>query len=440
MIKIKKCRIVEVFFVGRLILNQKCSLSNFILFLMEERIMKRILLMVVLSALLAACTTTVSLKLKNPTDVAQSPRVIVQNDKGIEKETLNLGKLQPKGELLREFEVPHSSNIVIKSSTDMGYDVCDLPPYSIPTKPDPYTLSVDLCLTGNLLLSDANGIAAIGDALADMGQNIGFTPISVKDGLSTWFGALAVLVPANKDHPQQLLYLIQPARFTGRAITLDEFQYPSSISSRTVQVIGKSSAGVAASVPLYGSIGVDTTSENLYNLEWSMNGYGFKTKVDPNGWSIQKAITSLPTREKKLLYDALNKERDAVLWYVNKIYVIKNADFHVKEGKKLATTAKLTASTFLTTNGAWSFDSSNDSHQQFQELVLNIGGITVPVNILRVENKKASKSFSKSFSKSLAASWEGEHPSYVYEIATDETKPQKEMLLSGAAQKQINNE
>lgn len=392
--------------------------------------MKRIFLMLVFSALLAACTTTVSLKLKNPTDVAQSPRVIVQNDKGIEKETFPLGTLQPKGELLREFKVPHSSNVVIKSSTDMGYDVCDLPPYSIPTKPDPYTLSVDLCVAGNWLPSDSQGITDIRKALSDLGPNVGFTPVSLKDGLSTWFGALAVLVPASKDRPKRLLYLIQPARFTGKAITLDEFQYPFTVSSKTTQVIGKSSAGVAASVPLYGSVGVDTNSESLYNLRWEMNGYGPVERKDSADWSLIKAITSLPVREKKLLYDILNEEKDAVLLYIYKIYVIKNADFRVKEGKKLSTTAKLTASTFLTTNGAWSFDSSDEAHQQFQELVLNIEGIPVQAKILKVENKTASKSF---------ATGKGEHPSYVYEIVTDATKPQKGMFLSGDVQKQINN-
>lgn len=389
--------------------------------------MKRIFLMLVFSALLAACTTTVSLKLKNPTDVAQSPRVIIQNDKGIEKETFPLGTLQPKGELLREFKVPHYSNVVIKSSTNMGYDACDLAPYSIPAKPDPYPLAVDLCVGGaEFLPSDSQGITDIRKALSYLGPNVGFTPIPIKDGLSTWFGALAVLVPASKDQPQRLMYLIQPARFTGKAITLDEFQYPFSTSSRTVQVIGKSSAGVAASVPLYGSVGVDTTSENLYNLKWSMNGYGGKTREDSKDWSLIKAITLLPVPEKELLYDALSKEKDAVLLYINKIYVIKNADFYVKEGKKLATTAKLTASTFLTTNGAWSFDSSDEAHQQFQELVLNIEGITVPATILKVKEETAKK---------FATGKGEEHPSYVYKIVTDTTKPQKEMVLSGDVQK-----
>lgn len=398
--------------------------------------MKRILLMSVLSVFLAACTTTVSLNLKNPTDIAQSPRVIVQNDKGIEKETLNLGKLQPKGVLQQEFKVPHSSTVVIKSSTDMGYDVCDLPSYSIPTKPDPYPLSVDLCVSGNWLPSDAQGITAIRNALSDLGANVGFTPISVKDGLSTWFGALAALVPASNDHPQQLLYLIQPARFTKKAITLDEFQYPLTVSSKTVQVIGKSSASLAANVPLYGSVGVDTNSENLYDLKWSMNGFGAVTKKDSADWSLTAAISSLSASEKALLYEALNKEKDAVLLYINRFYVIKNANFYVKEGKKLASTAKLTASTFLTTNGAWSFDSVNEAHQQFQDLVLNIAGITVPATVLRVKNKTASQTFDTA--KTLAD--KGYNiPSYVYEIATDGTKSQKEIALSGAVQKQFKN-
>lgn len=419
--------------------------------------MKRILLVTVLSLFLASCTTTVSLNLKNPTDIAQSPRVVVQNDKGVEKETLNLGKLKAKGQLHQDFKVPHSSTVVIRSSNDSGYDVCDLPGQTIPANPDPYPMSVDLCITGNYLPSDSQAMNAIKNALSDLGPNVGFMPVSVRNGLSTWFGALAAIVPASNDHPQKLLYLVQPARFAKKAITFDEFQYPLTVSSKEVQVAGKSSASLSASVPLYGSVGVDTASENLYNLKWSMNGFGAVTKQDAADWSLIDAITSLSDGEKELLYDALNKDKEAILLYINRFYVIKNADFYVKEGKKLATTAKLTASTFLTANGAWSFDSVTEAHQQFQDLVLNVGGITVPATVLRVESKapqiiaagksrpdwnmstKPLEKYGISGSIAEKPSPDGNMSTYIYQVAADATKAKEEIVLSGVLQTQQKN-
>jgi hypothetical protein len=388
--------------------------------------MKNILWTMVFSLLLAGCSTTVSLMIKNPTDIAQAPRVIVQDNKGIEKETINLGKLQPKGEIKREFKVSNNSNLLIKSSDNNGYDVCDFPPYSIPAKPDPYPLAVDLCIKPIYLPDDSQGPAAIGASLSKLGEYVGFTPLPIKNGLSTWFGALIVYVPpSDNSHELKLLYKIQPSRFLEKEVTLDEFQYPSTISSQETQVTGKSSAGLALSVPVYGSLGVDTNSENLYNIKWSMEGFGSVGIKEPAGWSLANAIKSLPENDKKIIFKALKVE-GATLMFVNRIYVIKNADFSVKEGKKLSTNSKLNAMTFLTANGAWSFESANEAHKKYQELVLNISGMELNTIISEEKERNPVKSAGRHIKKSEDVKYTVEKVAIV---------PGKEIFLTGAIQK-----
>ena len=376
----------------------------------------RITICLLAALLLVACSTTVNLTVKNPTKISQIPRVVISSDKGIEKETINLGKLEPKQDKPWSMKVKDSWNIVVKSNTDKGYGAWESAPYTIPKKPDPFPIVVDLGLNGNYLPDDSRAIEQIRIALSDLGPNVGFRPLDIKNALSTWFGSLVVMILPSQGQPERILYQVEPNNFCRSATTLDQFTYPATISTNEVKVIGKSSANLAASVPVYGSIGVNVSADNLYNVQWSMNGFGMVTKRDPDNWSYVEAIESLPDREKKAIQEAMEQNPSAVMLYVNRMYVIKNADFFVRESKKLEAGAKLSVLSFVTADGAWTFENSTTSHQQFQELVLNVGGITLPVSMAKV--KAGSKSFGQSFE------------TYIYQVVPRIV--QKEYFLSGA--------
>ncbi len=349
----------------------------------------RITICLLAVSLLVSCSTTVNLTVRNPTEISQIPRVVILSDKGIERETINLGMLEPKQEVPRSMEVKDSWNIVIKSITDKGYGAWESAPITIPKKPDPFPLVVDLGFNGNYLPDDSSSIGQIRNALSDLGPNVGFKPIDIRNALSTWFGSLVVMILPSKEQSEKILYLVQPSRFSNTT-TYDQFIYPSTNSTNEVKVIGKSSAKLAASVPIYGSIGVNVSADNLYNVRWSMNGFGMVTKRDPDKWSYVEAIESLPNNEKKVIHEAMEQNPSAVMLYVNRFYVIRNADFFVKESRKLETGAKLSALSFVTADGAWTFESATESHQLYQDLVLNVGGIILPAKVVKVKDKEGS--------------------------------------------------
>ncbi len=349
----------------------------------------RITICLLAVSLLVSCSTTVNLTVRNPTEISQIPRVVILSDKGIERETINLGMLEPKQEVPRSMEVKDSWNIVIKSITDKGYGAWESAPITIPKKPDPFPLVVNLGFNGNYLPDDSSSIGQIRNALSDLGPNVGFKPIDIRNALSTWFGSLVVMILPSKEQSEKILYLVQPSRFSNTT-TYDQFIYPSTNSTNEVKVIGKSSAKLAASVPIYGSIGVNVSADNLYNVRWSMNGFGMVTKRDPDKWSYVEAIESLPNNEKKVIHEAMEQNPSAVMLYVNRFYVIRNADFFVKESRKLETGAKLSALSFVTADGAWTFESATESHQLYQDLVLNVGGIILPAKVVKVKDKEGS--------------------------------------------------
>ncbi|MGD0920067.1 MAG: hypothetical protein ABSB22_26825 [Thermodesulfobacteriota bacterium] len=335
--------------------------------------------------LLVACATTVNLTVKNPTEVSQSPRVVILSDKNIEqdKDTINLGTLVPHKDTQRSFKVKHSYNVVVKSITGQDYGAWESAPYTIPKKPDPFPIVVDLGFNGTVIPNDSRAIDQIRNALLDLGPNVGFKPIDIHNALSTWFGSLVVMIPPLQGQPERILHQVEPNNFCRPATTMDQFRYPETSSQNEVKVIGKSSANLAANVPVYGSIGVNLSADNLYNVSWTMNGFGMVNKQDPDNWSYVQAIESLSDKEKRTIQEAMQQNPSAVMLYVNQIYVIKNADFAVTESKKLAAGSKLSVLSFVTADGAWTFENAHTSHQQFQELVLNVGGITLPASIVK---------------------------------------------------------
>ena len=159
-----------------------------------------------------------------------------------------------------------------------------------------------------------------------------------------------------------------------------------------------------------------------------MNGYGLISKVAPSDWSLAAAIEGLTDIEKETLYDFLTQNKEAILLYVSKIYVIKNADFWIKESRKLTGGAKLDGAAFITASGAWTFDSVTENHKQFQDLILNITGDEVPVTLIKTINTKRL---------SARASEKARTETEVIKAVEVPTKVQQEQVISGEIQEQL---
>ena len=207
----------------------------------------------------------VGLTVTNKSDIPQAAQVSIKNEQKIETERISLGNIEPNGQIYRRFEVSHNSIVEVEGITRQGHISDTSPSESIPSKPDPHYFKVDLYSGGNKI-NEAEGVKKIGDTLYELGKNIGFSPITVKDGLSTLFDALIALVPPSGGQPGKVLYHVQPARFVKTVTKIDEFQYPSTISTSTVHITGTSAASLAASVPIYGSLGINSAAENLYEV------------------------------------------------------------------------------------------------------------------------------------------------------------------------------
>ncbi|MDH7500448.1 MAG: hypothetical protein QHH30_08700 [candidate division NC10 bacterium] len=392
--------------------------------------MRRVAFAIPLFLLCASCAQTVNLTVRNPTEIPQEARVAIKSKQGVEKKTIGLGKMKPGEEAKRSFKARPSSRLVIKSSTATGYEAWESGPYEVRAAPDPFNLQVDLGLRGRYLRDDSDAVRQITSVFSELGPRVGFEPLSFQKGLSTWFGALAVVVLPSKHQPEmKVLYHVPPGRVSDREGRENAFPTPSSTSSATVHFIGKHTSHLIGSVPLYDSLGINPASENWYQVEWSLKGYGRVTKKEPAHWSIMHVIEAIPSDRKEAIAEALLREKDAVLLYINQLYVLKKADFLVKEGRKLPVGAQLNDSTYLTPEGAWSFESVKESPQHYEDLVLNVRGIILPIAVIKKKTRVLRRGAERPHPEFI--------PTYIFQIKRYPAELQPGYFISGEAQRQV---
>jgi hypothetical protein len=345
--------------------------------------MEKIAVSACLAFLVAGCKTTVDLTVSNPTTVALQTYVVVKDSSGIEKNRIELGIIATNQNASAQFEVKHGGQFVLSASMPGSVELYSQPKTITGDESDPFTNSIALTLPINVI-NPAASAQQIQDALSRLGANVGFDPIPLQNGLDTIFGSLLVITPPNVANADEKIHFkLAPGQFSPR-LSLSDFRYPDDTVSSTVEIDGSSSSKVAASVPMYGSLGVDYSSDSIYKVNFSLNGFGMVEKPDPTNWTYNTAIQNLSPADKAAFYKALLDNPGALALYVNKIYVVKRAHFDLTKGFKLSADAKLDAGSVLTASGAYNFSKKEDANKDFNDTIVNIGGIQIHFDIVTV--------------------------------------------------------
>lgn len=220
--------------------------------------------------------------------------------------------------------------------------------------------------------------------MTQLGPNVGFTPIPLQNGLDTIFGALIVVPVATPGSSSQpYLFKLTPGQFSPK-VAIADFRYPNDNVSSSMQIDGSFSSKVGATVPLYGSLSLDSSSSSVYKVNYTLSNFGMVEKPEPSNWTYSTGIQNLSAADKTRLYDALRNNPGSTLLYVNKIYVVQQVTFGVSQASKLAVDAKLDVGSVVTATGAYSFSNSSEKTTSFTETIVNIGGIAIQLDVASV--------------------------------------------------------
>jgi hypothetical protein len=333
--------------------------------------------------LVVGCKSTVNLTARNYTTIPQNVRVVVKDADGLEKRTLHLGTVSTQGVATVSFKAKEGNQLLtawgVPGSADLDSDLRSV------GSQDPMNLTIDLTTGSARLLDDREAVAKISSALSLLGPNRGYQPKPLKDALASLYGALIIFTPPKEGESYGLThYRITPANFSSE-IQLGEFEFPDNTKRDSVEITSGSSGNVGVSVPVYGSLEIDTQQEGVYRVKYDLERYGGKERRDPPNWDLTTALTKLAPQTKKELLNVLKLHPDAKGIYVTTLYVVKRAHFEVYKAQKLTTAAKASGASVVTASGAWEFASAMSSVYDLNENVLNYGGIIFDLSVFRVD-------------------------------------------------------
>lgn len=326
----------------------------------------------VIALLIAGCTTTVNLTARNVETFPQDVLVTVKDDMGQKTGEIFLGIVQPDKEVMKTFDVKHGGQFTVISRVPRSADIFETTQTVTKSDKDPLNVTIDLKKQGEFL-DDATAMQAVSNAFSKLGPNVGAYPVNVSNALRTIWGALIVVTPGQGAKEGIIHQKLNPGQFS-KPVTLERFSYPHSEDKQTIKISAKAAASLAASFPLWGSLGFNTSSDSVYEIDWRMEGFGMVEKEEDPNWNYLTAYQKLPPDIKKALTFTMEKNPGSVMMYVNRIYVIEIADLSIKSGARQDFGTKLEAGGVITGTGAYTFSNVQAKNQRYKSVVLNFGG------------------------------------------------------------------
>lgn len=339
--------------------------------------MKACLLALFICALSGAAfgaSKNVNLTVTNPTEATLDVIVQVKNKKGVIKQNIELGSVTQNQQATRSFKVDVDGQYSVNAFLHNSALVFDESRTVLKADPDPITSTTTLSIKHGNLLKIETAQTTLKNLFSDLGPELGFKPIQVNDGLQTVLGGLFLITPPNGNEKGVVHFKLTPAQFSNVTPTAS-FQYPQNDETNEVDMTSSFAAAAAATIPVVGQLGMNFSRDTLYKVKWEMRGFGPVEKVEPPDWSYARGLASLNTNDRDALCQALIENPTAQLLYVNKIYVINDARFEVKEGQRLEAGSKADAGTIVTGSAAYKFMDSTGSIKNYRTSILNIEGV-----------------------------------------------------------------
>src|SRR5262249_34364926 len=140
------------------------------------------------------------------------------------------------------------------------------------------------------------------------------------------------------------------------------------------EISGTSSSSAKVSVPLYGALAGSVSNSSIYQVEWTLEGFGVIPKPEDPKKTLTVQYLNLPQSERDRIRKALDDNPGSKLIYINNLYVVSRASLTTKEAKKLSANTEVNAVTVVTASGAYSFSESAETTRVYTGFVLNYFG------------------------------------------------------------------
>jgi hypothetical protein len=336
-----------------------------------------------LSLFLCTCSTTVNLTVRNTEEKATlAPNVQTADKNGVKDQEILLGDVGPKGQAKTTIKMDKGGSFYVSASMPQSAVVFKSAPITVTGNPNPLESNVSMQIQ-SIIIDDSKSFTALSQSFKNLGADIGAQPLAVKDALETMIGALVVAEPQGGDKPGKILFSLPPNQFGVRSLRLEDVSYPPTNETQGVKIIGKSAINANANFALLAKFGFTFNSDDLYDLNWVMRGFGQVVKAEDPDKDCTSRFNALKNDIKTHIKDILKEHNSAKLYYINSFYVLEHAEMTVKTAKKTSIGADFNAATIVSGNSTYTFENSTDKNNGYGPVVLNYWG--EELNLISVE-------------------------------------------------------
>jgi len=322
----------------------------------------------------SSCTTLVQLTVKNESQAALAGGVDVRDKNGVRTKEIQLGRIEPGAEHYQEFKVKNGSSFKVIGTLPGSAVVDPGNLVSVTGDQDPFPKTVSL-QSRSRNLDDSTSFKTISQSFKNTGTDVGARPLGLENALQTRLGALIVAVPRGEGQEPEILYSIDPKTLGVQVNTLDDVRFPGTNEVEEVNIKGQVATNASGSYGPLAHFGVNFHNDSVYELRWVLRGFGTYVKKEDSAKDYAVQYNLLPEEHRQQIAAHLEERPEAQIFYVNELYVLRNADLFIREAKKLSASAEFDAASLVSGSTAYTFENTNEKNHNYGPVALNYWGV-----------------------------------------------------------------
>jgi hypothetical protein len=320
-------------------------------------------------ALLSTCLVACSKVTVNAENKSRSPvdlRLDVY-DGSVRDKTIPLGRVDSGGRLASPgSQVRRGRSVQVIGSLPEGPQIYSGGLQNVGAS----DLSIDTVVTdGDRILNNENAQKTLSTAIGNLGEDVGFRPLSVSSAIASIWGGLVCYAPDQFSRG----FEINPQTFS--SVHTGALEYPVGSDSQSVEIDKNTVSSLSVKYPVLADVIASASSSDVSKISYSLTGVGWVAKAPPANWNLLKALQSLDPTTKTALNVFLSSNRNARCMHVNQIYVVQQANFKSFRGIRAAAGTDINAAGGVVAGGvAYTFSSTAASERTYATQVLNVNG------------------------------------------------------------------
>lgn len=284
---------------------------------------------ILLAMLFSACGTTVKLTLKTNDNIDHEAEIIVKNGDDtriIDGGTVSSGKRKEVNVKLKKGESLEVTS-KLRSVDGIIYRSGEYPEGNMPT-----TGTLDFMLQSDVqMLNNEQAKNSLIQSIDEVHEKMSKLPMELDKACEDIMGSL-IVVAKTQTGDDSIFHHISARLLGVEEMTMNDIQWQETQLQGNTFISGEALNKVIGSNALLQTMNLESESNEIYQIEWTWEGFGQQLKPESKYKPITRRLMSLDFNNVEKIKNLIELN-DARVYYINQVYYLKNAKINLVEGR-----------------------------------------------------------------------------------------------------------